>query len=555
MKKIPPISTDRRYPRNLSASQPPIKRRGIDEHQVVRPETGRLGLGPAEPAALEVERHHRGGRVEAEPLPHLGGEQDVEARRVTVLSCARRGRRRLSAVTTVCDIGASSLAIEARNRSLASDQINGTRAKSQDPGPAITTAGAGSRPRVATISSRADRDDRVQPIARQSARSALSAQHIRHARDRAGVGEEQGGADQLGVVGVDRSRGRRPRRAAFVRPRRSRRRCRRSARRAGRASRRWPPASAGRRCRRCAFTQSRPGLRSGPAPRGSGSRGRRPRCGRAGPGAAGRRFSLVKNGLPGSMSWAAWPRPSERFIIAFDRVLAVDRLQAVHELHDRLHLRQLRALIHRRDQDQRARRRPAQVASSSTSDRASSAPIEWATIAHGSLSLTSSRNAAQSRAKPCARLGDAPVERVVVDHDPVAGLLQPGDHVNKPAGRRIQAVDQADGRPRRVVGSIRFQGAHAVGLARRAASRRAVGQVARAGRATPRDARRQNSLVDRHHHRAGPERDRDFGAECFGEQGLGQGTGESLVDKRQVGRGPIEVTPLARASRATISAT
>ncbi len=65
---------------------------GIDEHQVVRPEGGRLRLGPAEPASLEVERHHRGRRVEAKPLPHLGGEQDVKALRVTALPCARGGQ-------------------------------------------------------------------------------------------------------------------------------------------------------------------------------------------------------------------------------------------------------------------------------------------------------------------------------------------------------------------------------------------------------------------------------------------------------------------------------
>ena len=41
----------------------------------------------------------------------------------------------------------------------------------------------------------------------------------------------------------------------------------------------------------------------------------------------------------------------------------------------------------------------AQVASSSTSDRARSAPIEWATIDQESLSRTSWRNWAQSRAK------------------------------------------------------------------------------------------------------------------------------------------------------------
>ena len=163
--------------------QPPADQwSGIDEHQVVRPETGRLGLGPAEPAALEVERHHRGRRVEAEPLPHLGGEQDVKALRMTILPPRRGGRQSSLVVTTVCDMGCYLDGNPGGKRSPASDQINGSRAKSQDP----------CRPQGSGNSS-----GRSRSCLSQRKNSGMQATGP-------GSAKEQGGPDQLGVVGVDR---------------------------------------------------------------------------------------------------------------------------------------------------------------------------------------------------------------------------------------------------------------------------------------------------------------------------------------------------------------
>src|SRR5215213_1099475 len=63
----------------------------IDEHQVGRPDAGRVVLGPAE-AALpvrvavdDVQGPDPAHGVEAEALPHLGEEQDVEALRMLLL--------------------------------------------------------------------------------------------------------------------------------------------------------------------------------------------------------------------------------------------------------------------------------------------------------------------------------------------------------------------------------------------------------------------------------------------------------------------------------------
>ena len=55
------------------------ERAGVDEHQVVeRRASAGAFVQPKPSPGLEVEGEHRHHRVEAEPLPHLGGEEDVQ---------------------------------------------------------------------------------------------------------------------------------------------------------------------------------------------------------------------------------------------------------------------------------------------------------------------------------------------------------------------------------------------------------------------------------------------------------------------------------------------
>ena len=113
------------------------------------------------------------------------------------------------------------------------------------------------------------------------------------------------------------------------------------------------------------------------------------------------------------------------------RLLAVDCLEPVHELDHRLHPGQMRALIHRRDQDQLTRRRRPASDSDSTSDRATSAPIEWATIDHGRSSFTLAANRQPVPGEARTRFVETSIERIIIDNDPVTRLLEPGDHVNE----------------------------------------------------------------------------------------------------------------------------
>ena len=101
-------------------------------------------------------------------------------------------------------------------------------------------------------------------------------------------------------------------------------------------------------------------------------------------------------------------------------------------------------------------------------------------------------------------------------------------------------MDQADGRPGRVVGPVRRQGPHPVVLAAPGGLRRAVGQVAQPPDPLRLPRRGQDAIVDVQDHRAGPEGDLDLGAERLGQQGLGQGAGEPLGRQRQAGRRPID---------------
>ena len=65
-------------------------------------------------------------------------------------------------------------------------------------------------------------------------------------------------------------------------------------------------------------------------------------------------------------------------------------------------------------------------------------------------------------AKLGARVFEPLVEGIIEDDDAVAGLLEVVEHVDEPARRRVQAVDQADRRPARVVGTIRWPSPHPV---------------------------------------------------------------------------------------------
>src|SRR5262249_26148421 len=69
-------------PKFLIRDPAPNQWRGVDKHQVIRKQSLRVVDGPAEPLAsvvAHVEREHRYHGVEAEALPHLGGEQHVKA--------------------------------------------------------------------------------------------------------------------------------------------------------------------------------------------------------------------------------------------------------------------------------------------------------------------------------------------------------------------------------------------------------------------------------------------------------------------------------------------
>ncbi len=69
----------------LPVGDPPADQRAdVHEHQVVGVERRGLRGRPPEPldGIAQVEREHRHHRVEAEALPHLGGEQDVQPLRV-----------------------------------------------------------------------------------------------------------------------------------------------------------------------------------------------------------------------------------------------------------------------------------------------------------------------------------------------------------------------------------------------------------------------------------------------------------------------------------------
>jgi hypothetical protein len=86
-----PPDHDRASISEEAVGQPsPEERTEEDEQQVVRPQRRGLRVRPAEALrlVLEVEREQREHRVEAEALPQLDAEENVEAPRVSVV----RGR-------------------------------------------------------------------------------------------------------------------------------------------------------------------------------------------------------------------------------------------------------------------------------------------------------------------------------------------------------------------------------------------------------------------------------------------------------------------------------